>query len=108
MSNFINLTPHVLNVQDKDGYMVEINPEPISARCSEERKFINFVGRFQLDKVSYGSITGLPEPEENVYYIVSNLLLQALHSTRPDVVCTGKAIRDTDGKIIGCVGFSIL
>jgi hypothetical protein len=52
----------------------------------------------------YGDVTGLPEPQEHVLYIVSTLVQQALPQ-RSDLVSPDRVIRDEQGRVTGCRGF---
>ena len=53
----------------------------------------------------FGQVEGLPEPTPDTIYIVSALALQAIPSTRKDVVSPGNILKDEHGKIVGCTGF---
>lgn len=57
-----------------------------------------------VTRAVYGDITGLPEPQEGVIYIVSALV--ALAARREDVLFPGPAIRDAEGRIVACRGLS--
>lgn len=64
-------------------------------------------GKIPVTKVSPNKITGVPEPDDGVYYIVSSVIAQ--HLKRPDVfspdTAPGGAVRDrSSGKIIGVRG----
>lgn len=52
-------------------------------------------------------ITGLPEPKQNTYYIVSKMVAQACPE-RGDLIFSGTMVRvrDNAGAIVGCVDFS--
>lgn len=59
-----------------------------------------------LYNVTYGEVTGLPEPEDGVLYIVSMMVLEACR--REDLIAPVDMVRDNTGRIIGCRGFRIL
>ena len=63
-----------------------------------------------LVRREFGEVTGLPEPQENVIYIVSSMVLAAVKYHRRDVVApdTGpdSVIRDDEGEIIGVKRFT--
>jgi hypothetical protein len=98
MKQYINLTPHVLNV----GTM-EI---PSTGLCR-----VKSTNGIQLEDELYsgpqwGEVEGLPAPEEGVIYIVSMVVAARVGSSREDVFYPGTgptdgAIRDEFGKIIG-------
>lgn len=100
---FINLTPHEIHEVDSD---LVIPPAPIAARvfqCSKPIQVINGITIFRSE--FQGAIQNLPNPRPNTIYIVSALALNAVPSYRTDVVAPGNAVRDNDGKVIGCSGF---
>lgn len=104
----INLTPHKLNIgfDTTTGHktvMVEASGDV--ARCDEQRIGCGSLDDIPVTLATYGAVTGLPSPEPGVAYIVSGLVLAAVPD-RPDVFAPGPAIRDDQGKIIGCVGLS--
>lgn len=98
---FINLTPH--NVVLNNGTVIEKsgNIARVSSRYTE------FDGR-GICHVEFGEITGLPEPEEGVIYIVSGMVASAAKN-RNDVVApaTGhpQCVRNDQGQIVSVPGF---
>jgi len=102
--DFINLTPHTINVQ-----VGGINyPIPTAGDCRVTVKQVkNKVLKFHGEDIpvmtnEYGSVTGLPEPKEDTIYIVSLMALNALCGTRPDVIAPDSglsAIRE-NGQIV--------
>jgi hypothetical protein len=67
---------------------------------------INGIPAFETDFEP--EVAGLPEPQENTFYIVSSLCLEALNNSRYDVIAPGKPKRDEETKkIIGCVNFRV-
>jgi hypothetical protein len=99
-----NLLHHEVNVL-KDGSFVKIPPTGIVARCTVDNLPCEDLEGFNLVETSLGEITGLPEPEDGVTYIVSRVVKEA--SDRDDLVCVGELIRDHNGKVIGAKGFSV-
>ena len=51
---------------------------------------------------SYGEVTGLPDPQLGVAYIVSGMVASA--APRPDVFSPGDLVRDESGRPVGCKG----
>lgn len=109
----INLTPHVINVADKDGNIIlAFAPAGTVARVSTtpgELGTIEIAGQAVpvAGPTQYGEVTGLPPPEEGVLYLVSALVGQHpdVAGARGDVLLPGtgpgdKPIRDGDGKIV--------
>lgn len=108
-----NYTPHLVNLFDKEGRQILLgipvkkdnSGNNIKIRIQETVELIGKIADIPLVRKTYGSVEGLPGPEENVIYIVSNVVLQALKNTRTDLVCpdTGEdsVVRDKSGNIIG-------
>lgn len=98
---FINLTPHPVVLNG-----ITIQPEEIPARCTTSTEVIDNIAGVDIRKKTFGDITGLPEPSEGKYYIVSVIVAAALNGSRDDVFVTDGAIRDESGRIIGCTGLA--
>lgn len=107
MTTFINLTPHAIHVLDSAGIEHAFPPSGEVARVDSTQKELPSVGGFPLSKTEWGSVTGVPEPQEGVVLIVSALVLG--HMThRSDVVGpdTGPtAVRNEKGHIVAVRGF---
>lgn len=123
----VNLTPHVINFitsynielgKDEFGtpeYITEerihsIEPSGTVARCRVERQNVDSFILEDVDgwditipvtKTKFGEVEGLPEPEEGVIYITSQLVAQAVPE-REDVFFPDDLVRDENGNIIGC------
>lgn len=52
---------------------------------------------------TYGEVTGLPEAQDGVFYLVSGMVFDA--SPRRDLIAPGELVRDDKGQPIGCKGF---
>lgn len=94
---FINLTPHVVNIQGLDA----VPPSGVVARCAVASELFGAHGGATLIRATYGAVAGLPEPIDGVLYIVSALVRAAV-STRNDVASPGDLTRDDAGNIVGC------
>ncbi len=96
---FVNLTPHPITLIGELGD-VTIQPEPVPARvetktvqsrvldtynntCPQAGYAFSATG-FPVRRVEYGAITGLPDPQPGMVYIVSTVVAQA--AKRPDVL----------------------
>ncbi len=105
----VNLTPHTISFLLNDGTTAAIPASGIVARVSVTSVVVGYLNSssmmIPINRVKYGEVTDLPEPEEETMYIVSSLVLSALAGSRPDVVAPdtspASAVRDADGKIIG-------
>ena len=50
---------------------------------------------------SFGEVQGLPEPAEGTYYVVSAMVLTALHGSRSDVLGVSEYVRNEAGQVVG-------
>lgn len=68
-------------------------------------------GAVPVFSVSFGELTGLPDPQPGVFHIVSRIAAEAaLESLRPvgDLLIPDGVVRGPDGQPIGCCSFSRL
>lgn len=107
-----NLTPHALNIHVPNGAVLNLPPSGDVARVSTAKTVA-----FHLDTgngdtfpnvwdVTFGDVTGLPDPVDGVFLVVSRIVKSAV-PTRRDVLVPGAPIRDADGVIIGADGFDL-
>lgn len=99
--NIINLTPHAVNIYTESGIKT-IEPSGTVARCAQQKMLIGHIGDICLYKTSFGEITGLPEQQDDTFYIVSVVIANALKGRRSDVLIPIDPVRDEGGSIIGC------
>ena len=100
---FVNLTPHTLNVHTNKGEIIEVSPSGNIARVATTYTPTKSIGDIDIFDCIYGEVTGLPEQVEGTCYIVSGQTNAAL-SHREDVFSPGELVRDEAGKPIGCLG----
>ena len=110
MKRLVNLTPHPINVYLYGTDPLVIPPSGAVARVTQDYAPVGDLdlgGGVVVPLVAtlYGAIQGLPDPQDDTFYIVSALVAQAAWAQgRKDVLApdTGAgAVRDSDGKIIG-------
>jgi hypothetical protein len=102
MKNIINLTPHSITfVDDAGNTVLTIKPSGQVARCSVTREKVGTIAGIPVNRSRFGKVENLPEPQEGTIYIVSSLTAQAVPD-RKDVFITDDAVRDEQGRIIGC------
>ena len=104
----INLTPHAITVCGR-----EIPPSGQVARCAVEEEVVGMVEHPDSDdqdalttsvpiiRQVFGEVTGLPERQDGVMYVVSAIVAQAVPD-RVDVVIPARTLRDEAGRIVGC------
>ena len=103
----INLTPHDISLM-RNGQVVEIFPASrMPARVSVATEIVGEINGFEVRRNVYGQVVNLPERVEGTVYIVSALVAQAAKD-RDDIFVTDGAVRDADGRIIGCTGFAVI
>jgi hypothetical protein len=120
---FVNLTPHEVVIYDQNNNVIlRIPPSGQVARVSQSEELVGYINGIPIYSLKYSDIQGLPEPQENTVYIVSQLVLQALKAlkekgiarARDDVIApnTGPtengAVRDSQGRIVGVRSFITL
>ena len=103
----LNRTEHevkifnTIGVETPDMVLEQYHGEPIRVSC-ESRKVDTIEGVDIYENI-YGEVTGLPEYEEGVYYVVSAMVRQALPN-RKDLLSPGQLIRNEQGQPVGCLG----
>jgi hypothetical protein len=116
MKKFINLTNHSLNIHgDQNNTILTIPPHGVVARVTPSQTTVDTINGIDIVRTVFGTVEGLPAPEQNTVYIVSTLVLQALRDSgihRDDVVAPdtspASAVRNGDGQIIGVRRFQVL
>ena len=101
-----NFTPHALNIITGTDTLT-IHSEGMARAASTEQNCdpVKIDGvTIPTQKVVFGEVEGLPEPEEGVIVVVS--MLAAQRSPREDVFSPGSLVRDEKGVIIGCNGLN--
>ena len=102
MTKIINCTPHAINfLREDNSVLATVEPSGTIARASQTREAVGEVNGIVVNQCSYGSVTGLPDPQDGTIYLVSALTAQACRD-RSDVFITDDAVRDDSGRIIGC------
>ena len=96
MTDFINLTPHTINLCGR-----EIESTGL-ARCDSVTQVLGEIDGVKINQKSFGAVTGLPAPKEDTVYIVSAIVAQAIAGERDDVFVVDETVRDENGRITGC------
>ena len=108
MTTIKNITPHAISIYAADGttHLLDIPPSGEVARVSVTRKETGVVPILTGIPVfvgTYGDVSGLPDPQDGVIYLVSAMVRSAV-PTRRDVLSPGELIRDATGQPLGCRG----
>lgn len=101
----VNCTAHPIHIADDAGNVVRvIEPSGQVARVAVEQVVVGELDGVPVVETHWGTVEGLPEPQEDVVYVTSTIVLQAAKAEgRTDVVSpdTGPtAVRDEEGRII--------
>ena len=101
---FVNLTPHAIDVVVHEGSAaISIPASGAVARVAQSSDLVGEIAGIPVFQNSYGDVEGIPAPQDGTVYIVSAMAAQAVRG-RDDVLVPGPAVRDADGRIIGCNG----
>lgn len=107
MANFINCTPHNIVFRPATGEDIIFEPSGhvarVATKASASYCLIGGVPVHNPDEP--GAVSGLPEPTEGAFLIVSALVGAALKGRRSDLVCPGTgpedgALRNDKGHIV--------
>lgn len=104
-TRIINLTPHAINIVDKDGNKIVDLPSEGEARAVQKNVNFGHLGDVPLVKAEFGEPIGLPEPAENTFYVVSAITANAAKAagrTTDDLLITVETVRNEKNQIIGC------
>lgn len=103
----VNCTPHTINVAAANGAVVDIPASGIVPRCSSTVEVVGEVSGITVTRQVMGDVVDVPEPAENTIFVVSRLVASACPE-RHDFVIPGPMVRDEEGRVVGCNGFSVL
>jgi len=102
----INLTPHSIHIV-VDGRTVTLPPEGTPPRVSTTETSAGTVvldgAEVPVTTVATGELTGLPQPQEGVGYLVSRMVAEAAPQRR-DLFIPHGLVRDEQGRVTGCSG----
>lgn len=100
--NIVNLTPHSISLADEAGNIVDtFAPSGKVVRMATSQEVVGeAVAGVPLRRTVFGEVSGLPEPQEGVLYLVSSLIAQRVQ--RADVVSpdTGPTAVRKDGQVV--------
>lgn len=96
-----NLCPHAVDIVLPSGTVLTIRPSGNVARCEQFEESVGNIDGIPVMRYSYGEVTGLPDKQDGVTYIVSKIVAQACRD-RDDLLMPGTIIKDENGSILGC------
>lgn len=101
----LNLTPHVVNIADQEGKIIQTIPSVGVFRVEINKRNVGFVQGVPVTK-SDAEIPNLPPMQDGLFYIVSSLAASAVK--RQDYispVCDYTALRDREGNVVAVRSF---
>jgi len=102
MMEIINKTPHPINIVDNEGKIIRtIEKDKVPIRLASKTVQVGKINNIPISETKFGEPTGLPESVKGVFYIVSQLVMNALPH-RTDFLIPAEVARDNEGNIIGC------
>lgn len=101
MTTFINCTPHPINLISLEGSIMTLPKGDVVPRLAQSTKNVDVVNGVTITETYFGETQDLPEPQEEVFLIVSRLILSA-NPSRKDLLVPNELVRDEKGNIIGC------
>ena len=118
--DYINLTPHKVNVYDLDGktLLFTVPPSGTVARATQSNVLVkyhkvrNYGGVMApVQKPTFGEVFDLPSFDEEKILLISRITGEAAIKggrTDEDLAVPGTGVRDENGVIIGCTGVCTL
>ena len=100
-----NLTPHEVKVLDDDDNVIATFPSSGVARASQHNVLVGEIESIPVVKTEFGEVLGLPEPAEDTVFIVSRITVEVARArglNTDDLLITSGAVRDDQGRIVGC------
>lgn len=105
----VNLTPHALVLVSEDGNVLATIPSSGVARAQQTDEPVGTLEvaghAVTVVKTVFGETVDLPEPAEQVAYVVSIITANAARAqgrSTDDLLITSGLVRDGQGRIIGC------
>ena len=98
----INKTPHAVTIVNMNGEIIlSIPSDGAPIRLSTKTVPKEPIEGVPTSSTEFGEATGLPDFQEVVYYIVSQLIKGAFPE-RKDLLVPAEMVRDASGNIVGC------
>ena len=102
MTEFVNLTPHTVNLSSGQTFA----PSGQVARVASTETKVAEVEGVSLLTASFGEVTDLPEPREGTFFVVSGMV-RAACPDRKDLASPGRPVRNEAGQVVGCEAFLV-
>jgi hypothetical protein len=96
-----NLTPHTVTIIKSTGEQIIYMPTGVIPRLSTKTIQVGAVDGIPITSTVFGEVQDMPEQQQDVYLIVSRMVLSALPN-RSDLLVPNELVRDSKGMIVGC------
>ena len=97
-----NLTPHTVTIVTDTGKNVIIYmPTGVIPRLSTKTIQVGAVDGIPITSTVFREVQDMPEQQQDVYLIVSRMVLAAMPN-RKDLLVPNELVRNDKGQIIGC------
>lgn len=110
-AEFINLTANDITIFGKNHTNVTIPKSGTVAYCKQQDNILDEACLdgclFPIGKRIYTEVGNVPEPKENVFYIVNLVVAQQLPE-RDDLLVPSNSIKDENGNIVGFKSLNII
>lgn len=101
----INLTPHNVDICDECGNVIKTyEASGVVARVAHGWETIEYIDDVPVVVRKNVNVINLPEPQEGIMYIVSNIILDYCYD-RLDLLAPVKQVK-INGRVIGCQAFA--
>lgn len=103
----VNKCPHAIYIVDEEKNVLKVFPKSNGMiRVKEIVTDIGEIAGIPISSTEWGETSAVPEYKEGTYYIVSQLVKNALPD-RKDLLVPKGAVRDDEGNIVGCTRLDI-
>ena len=103
LMKIVNLTDHDVNVYDNETLIKTYRPSGLNARVSYSWDQIDCVDGIPIEVESNTKVVELPEPIEDVMFIVSTYVFNSCPD-RTDLLVPAHQIK-INGRVVGCMSF---
>lgn len=101
----INLTPHNVDICDECGNVIKTyEASGVVARVAHGWETIEYIDDVPVVVRKNVNVINLPEPQEGIMYIVSNIILDYCYD-RLDLLAPVKQVK-INGRVVGCQAFA--
>jgi len=101
MTQIKNFTPHPINICNIAGEVMRVIHSEGLVRLKAVTVPAGEIDGIPVTRTEFGQAEGLPEFQEGVFIVVSQLVKTALPS-RSDLLVPAEVVRDEKGNIVGC------